>query len=576
LSLRDCASGFALGKLASLKKPRLHPEDRKRFGMALAAGLLLAFSFPQIGIAGLAWVAPGLMLGAAAGVEGKRAFRIGYVAGLAHFLASLYWLLNIPVNKIAPITGWLLLSAYLAVYPAAWVWLCWRLYPVRLADGHGVRETLGRFLEASWSQRTSWALACAALWVTWEMVQARLFSGFPWNFLGTSQYRMLPLIQIASCGGMYAVSFIVAWASVSLLCGMAMVLGRPENPRRWMGEIILPLAVTGIMAASGLQQLFGVAPPRPMLKVALVQPSIPQTMIWNPEDGAKRFLQLLALSETALTNKPDLLVWPEAGVPGVFRHSTNLYGSEVIFQSVIRLAQKHQVWIVLGADDEEPVADAPDDALFYNSSFLVSPAGEVAAIYHKRRLVIFGEYVPLANWLPFLRNFTGVTSDFTPGRGPVPFVLGDLGVKISTLICFEDIFPHYVREHVEDDTDFLLNLTNNGWFGESAAQWQHAASAAFRALENGLPLVRCANNGLTCVVDAQGRMQEVYFPGTRDIYGVGFKVAEVPRLGGEKRPATFYRRHGDWFGWSCVGLTLTALALTFLRHRRVSAGRLFA
>jgi apolipoprotein N-acyltransferase len=155
---------------------------------------------------------------------------------------------------------------------------------------------------------------------------------------------------------------------------------------------------------------------------------------------------------------------------------------------------------------------------------------------------------------------------FTPGTGPVTFVAPDLQLKTSVLICFEDVFPHLVREYVEDDTDFLLNLTNNGWFGESAAQWQHAASAVFRAVENGLPLVRCANNGLTCWVDAQGRMKEVYFPGTKDVYGPGFKIVEVPLLD-RKRPPTFYRRHGDLFGWSCVAWSALAVGRTFLWRR---------
>ena len=187
-------------------------------------------------------------------------------------------------------------------------------------------------------------------------------------------------------------------------------------------------------------------------------------------------------------------------------------------------------------------------------------------IYQKRRLVIFGEYVPLSRWLPFLKDFTGVQGEFTPGKRPVPFLLPDLKVKTSVLICFEDIFPHLTREYVEEDTDFLLNLTNNGWFGESAAQWQHAASAVFRAVENGLPLVRCANNGLTCWVDPQGRMNEVYFPGTKDIYGVGCKIIRVPVLAGQKRAPTLYRRYGDWFGWGCVGFSVLIVAARLARR----------
>ena len=125
---------------------------------------------------------------------------------------------------------------------------------------------------------------------------------------------------------------------------------------------------------------------------------------------------------------------------------------------------------------------------------------------------------------------------------------------------------------MEDDTDVLLNLTNNGWFGESAAQWQHAANAIFRAVENGLPLVRCANNGISCWVTRDGRMQDAYLPGTLDAYGAGFKVVQVPLLAGGKRPPTFYRARGDVFGWACVAWSVLAVARTFLQRRRDAKG----
>src|SRR5262249_1332104 len=143
----------------------------------------LASAFPRIGVAGFAWVAPGAMLGAAIGVNGRQAFRLGYVAGLAHYLTSLSWLLRIPVNKLAPISGWLALSGFLALYPAVWVWLCWRIYPARLDQAReDIGAVLEQFLSAGWARRLGWTLSCAALWVSWEMIQARFLTGFPWNF----------------------------------------------------------------------------------------------------------------------------------------------------------------------------------------------------------------------------------------------------------------------------------------------------------------------------------------------------------------------------------------------------------
>lgn len=544
---------------------------RLRLLPSIAGGILLALALPKFGVAGLAWAAPALILVSAMGAAGPAAFRLGFLGGLAHHLLSLSWLLNIPVMKLAPLAGWLALSGYLAIYQGAWVWACWRTFPAKpgalpLNHASDVSELLDRFLACGWAARLRWALGCAALWVGGEMIQARLFSGFPWNFLGSSQFEMLPIIQFASATGVYGISFLVAWFAVSLIAAVAVVLRRPESPRRCLGEVILPLAAVAGVVIVGYPQLFPPVTTSRTATLALIQPSIPQQMIWAPAESRQRFDQLLALSERALTNapgtnRPTVLVWPEAAVPGYLRYDTNIY------QAVTNLVQRHHIWLVLGADDAEPRRD-PDDPFAhdsFNSSFLVAPDGEISATYRKRHLVMFGEYLPLSRWLPFLERLTGMGS-FTPGTRAVPFILPGPGFKTSVLICFEDVFPHHVREDVEEDTDFLLNLTNNGWFGESAAQWQHAASAVFRAIENGVPLVRCANNGLTCVVSPNGRISHTFHPGTRDAYGPGYKIVEVPLLNGSRRMPTWYRQRGDVFGWSCVGWSALLVA-AHLRQR---------
>jgi len=547
------------------------PVAKVRPALAICAGLLLACAYPKIGIAGFAWVAPGAMLAVAAGVDGRSAFRLGFIAGLAYHLASLYWLLHIPVMKLAPLTGWLALSGYLALYQALWVWLCWKIYPVKPSpalEREGLPQVFEPLLATNWSQRLIWSLSCAALWVAGEMVQARFLTGFPWNFLGVSQYQMLPIIQVASFTGVYGVSFLAAWFAVSLLCAAAVVLRRSQSPRQWMGEMILPLlAVTGAVVW-GFPRLLQPEPASAQLKVALVQPSIPQQMIWSADDSTKRFEQLLQLSDRALTdglavsNRPALLVWPEGAVPGYVRWDTN------ILNAVTNFVRRHQVWLVLGSDDAAPRRDNADPFAHdsFNSSFLIGPDGEFRATYKKRHLVIFGEYLPFARWFPFIERWTGMGS-FAAGSEAVPFRVPELNFKTSVLICLEDVFPHLARGDVEEDTDFLLNLTNDGWFGESAAQWQHAANAAFRAVENGVPLVRCSNNGLTCWISAQGRLNDAFYPGTTDAYGPGYKRIEIPLLDGKRRTPTFYRQHGDLFGWSCVGWSMLLAGRTFLRRR---------
>jgi apolipoprotein N-acyltransferase len=222
----------------------------------------------------------------------------------------------------------------------------------------------------------------------------------------------------------------------------------------------------------------------------------------------------------------------------------------------------HRVWLVIGSDDAEP--DGQGGNRFFNSAFLISPGGQILDRYSKRHLVMFGEYVPLSRWLPFLKKLTPVGDGFTPGTAPGHFnwFLGEdraVPVRMAMLICFEDVMPGLVRRSVAPDSDFILNLTNDGWFRESAAQWQHAANAVFRAVENGRPLVRCTNNGRTIWVDAAGRIRELESHpegGREDIYAEGWHIARVPLAGGGDTASspTFYARNGDWFGWACVAL----------------------
>jgi apolipoprotein N-acyltransferase len=442
-----------------------------------------------------------------------------------------------------------------------WVWICWKLFPEGSVEA-GAKTVF--IIEGSWWDLSFWALKCGALWVALEMFLGRFLSGFPWDFLGVSQYKILPLIQISSSTGVYGVSFLIVWFSVALMLAAVALVRRPHVRGTWLKELALPMLTIAIVIAHGLSVIRDQQPARGETKIALIQPSIPQTLIWDESENSNRFVQLIALSEKALEAKSDLMIWPEASVPNMLRHH------EATGEAILNLAQKHKVWAIVGSDDAElrPGGRTMRDVDYFNSAFSISPEGRLTGIYKKRQLVIFGEYIPFVKTLPFMKYLSPAgETGFTPGSAPVPFNLESLGVIASVLICFEDTFPHLVRQYVEPHTDILVNLTNNGWFGESAAQWQHAATAVFRAVENRIPLVRCANNGLTCWVDATGRMHEVYFPEDKDIYKAGFKMVRVPVLGeGETRTLSFYTRYGDVFGWTCFGLMAANLAFIYIRH----------
>lgn len=503
-------------------------------------------------VPGLAWVAPGLLLFSALGTSGRRAFWLGFFGGFAHFLSSLSWLLNIPYTwhgiPLGPGSAWLALSAYCAMFPATWVWLCWKVFVGRrrrLSSVASAKEddeslTFKTYVATSWTKRALWCLACAVTWTGIEFFRGWFLSGFPWNFLGASQFKMLPLIQIASITGVYGVSFLIVWLSVGLVSGAITLFNKPQSKLAIWSEVALPaLAVAGAVLFGSGKIRSDVAPDR-MVKLALIQPSIPQTVIWDAAGDAPRFQKVLSLSEKSVTLKPDIIIWPESALPA---------WTSVTANAIAGLATSNNVSIILCGDDVEQSTPPK----YYNAAFLLSPEGMVKEVYHKRRLVIFGEYVPLSNWLPFLKWLTPIEGQFTSGIRPVQFHVEKPDLKTSVLICFEDMFPAEARQHVVEDTDFLVNLTNDGWFGHGAEQWQQAIGGVFRAVENGVPLVRCTNDGLTCWIDSDGRIRETFRDAQSTVYGEGFLVTEIPVH--QKHAQTFYNRYGDVFGWTCFGIT---------------------
>lgn len=522
---------------------------RSGYLVAIFAGLLLASAFPGFSWAGFAWIAPAVILAATHKKTGADAFRVGYVAGLTFWLVSLSWLLLIPVTGF-PILGWLALSAYLGLFTGVWTWLL-----------------AGKVGEGNWSQRVYWTLVGAAVWVALEFLRANFLGGFPWIPVAASQFKDVPLIQLASFTGVYGVSFLVIWLALALYSGSRLIYLHPTKRYIWQGEIVLPLVTVVVLFGLGMARTSRETAAANYLRVTVVQPSIPQSMIWSPGTDALRFQDLLALSQKALTNQTDLLLWPESAVPSL---------DEVTSQEISQFARSNHVWIILNSDDVE---FHPDATNYFNSAFLVDPSGVCKQIYHKQRLVIFGEYVPLTGWLPFLKLLTPIVGGWTPGTNAVQFVIRPdrfankekiisvngsaeppdrQEVKVSPLICFEDVFTGLARDAVDGDTDFLVNLTNDGWFGHGAAQWQQAATAVFRAVENGVPLVRCANNGVSCLISATGLIQQVLADSSGDIHGLGTMTVDVPLP--DARPApTFYHRHGEWFAGSCAVLAILTL-----------------
>lgn len=526
---------------------RLRLEGRLRWLAAAVSGLVLALCFPNPGWSGLTWFAPGLLWLAVLGAPVRRAFQLGCLSGAVTALIALRWLLNIPFPAGA-VVGWIALAAYLSLF--AGTWAAWISLTLRGADFASWRDAASEFCGRGWLRRAGWVMSAAAAWVALEMLQARLITGFPWNGLGVAHWRNGPMIQIASVTGVYGVSFLICWCSLALASAALLVFFRPAMRFAWMAEGRFPLVVLLILVGWGFNRMMSSArsdAPGRNFTMALVQPSIPQQLIWNDAASPERFQKALRLSAQALATRPDVLVWPEGFLPAF---------SESQLAEMTRLVGTANAWWIFGADDADNGPDGRQNV--YNAAVLASPSARFEAVYRKRHLVLFGEHLPGVRYLPFLKSLIPIGDGFAAGTAAVPFSVptkDGATVVVSPVICFEDVFPHLTREQVLPRTDLLLELTNDGWFGESGAQWQHCANAAFRAVENGVPLVRCANNGITCWIDAHGRLRDVAGGEKGDVYGPGFLRIQVALpASATERDQTWYHENGDVFGWSCVAL----------------------
>lgn len=547
---------------------------------AVFIGLLLGFAFPSPGAASLGWVAPGLLalllIRGGPLCEPKPAstlfqhsasipaFRLGWIAGFSFWLLTLRWLLFMPFPSGA-ILGWLSLSAYLACYMGLWSWLLQRA---------ANRMRLFRL-----------SLFGASVWIALEWVRGWLFSGFAWNMLGVSQYENIPLAQMASWSGVYGISFLMVAFSISWIMGACDWIyslkssgALKEDMRerflglfstRYFKEGVFWLLLLCLLIAWGSHSVkkkshLSLSQTQMKFSIALIQPGIPQTLLWDSEINEKRFQELLQTTRDLVeTNHIDLLVWPEAAVPGYIRYDLE------VSKQISQLAVDLRAPIIFCSDDIEPDPKNPEKNRYLNCAFLMDEEGNLIERYAKRHLVIFGEYVPLYDYLPFLKFFTPITGNYSTGKQAKAFPWPSQQHPISPLICFEDVFHEEVRKHALGSPSALIYLVNAGWFKESSAQWQHLANAQFRSIENALPAIRCTQNGISCWIDRAGRIHEIFQDPTGNPYGSGGQIIRVPVAElFVDTPPTFYRRAGNLFVWCSVLWVLREMSSLFLRLRK--------
>jgi apolipoprotein N-acyltransferase len=542
---------------------------------AISSGLLCTGCFAPFNQTWLCWVALTPLI-AAIWFSGKNSRRywlrnllLGYLAGLAFFWTVLSWLTTVTV------LGWFVLEFYMALYFALWGWFCGLMRP---------RETTEEPSSNKWNQmltqagrstpapRSAWtrstnnlllAFVLASAWATQEWLRGWVFSGWGWNGLGVALHANWPLIQIAEFTGVAGLSFMVAFANVIALTTVRrLILEARAHAMRPHFDLTLTMAAIVGVLTFGVRAV-QISPPTKPLRVAAVQSNIPQNQKFDPQFTRKIFDQFTRLSEIALQSNPppDLLIWPESSMPGPVLEDRESY------QFVMSLSESTKSDILLGTIDEE-------EGHAYNAALLVSEGGEQVQLYRKLHLVPFGEYVPGRHRVPLLARIVGdqVPGDFDAGKDHTVFRLTNGDVQVAPLICFEDTIGELTRRFVlPTDTNpganLLVNVTNDGWFLHSAGSYQHLANAIFRCVETRRPMVRAANTGVTCFVNAFGRVTQTLQDETGSTFTEGVLTGEinVPT----EHELTFYTRHGDLFAKVCAWITLlTIIAAASLRGWR--------
>lgn len=463
--------------------------------LAAFCGALLVLALPPFSLPVFLPVAFGVLFLLVVKCTVSRAALLGWAFGVSHFALSLSWIgesFQIDAERFGHLAfpAIAALAAGLAFFPAF------------AAATFAAMRTRG----------LSGALIFASAWAASEWLRGTVLTGFPWNLVAYTWADFDIPRQTAARTGSYGLGLLTVLAAT--LPAAAIMSGRRER----VGALVLGTALCSIVWISGTLRLRDTTPDT-TTKVRIVQPNVPQREKWNEGLRARNVQRLLDLS--TLPGSFDLLLWPETAYPGYIEEEPWFLGQ------IANLLPPGAV-LLTGAVTQK---SDPTGLILRNAILAIDTSGRVFARYAKHNLVPFGEYVPFRGVLP-LERFTEGAGDFTPGPGPATLPLPDLP-PVGPAICYEAIFPGYVVDPV-DRPNWIFNATNDGWFGQSIGPRQHLAAARMRAVEEGLPMVRAANTGVSAVIDANGRITK-HIPLGEE----GILDAYLPA----SRPATIFGRH---------------------------------
>ena len=480
--------------------------------LVVLSALLLALSFSSFNFWILSWFGFIPLFFVLDNQTKFKAFLAGFSWGFIFWSFTVYWLAHVTL------LGSIILVVYLSIYSG--------VFGV-LFSVVSLRRIPGRLF------------FIPAVWVCLEYLRSHLFTGFPWALLAHSQYSNLPVIQIADFSGAWGVSFLLMLVNYAVY----LALTRPRKQASF--GLLLTVFVFTCCLFYGYTRLYpaigatgkGLAE----VKISVIQANIPQELKWD-ESAADYILQnYKELTRGASLGSPELIIWPEAAAPGLFGKDTKL------FEDIFVLAKETRSNLLLGAVSRR-------EEEYYNSALFIGQDGKLGGLYHKLHLVPFGEYIPLKNIFPFLEVIVPI-GDISPGR---EYTIFEKPAKFGVLICFEDLFPELSREFVKRGALFLVNITNDAWYKQSSASYQHFAASVFRAVENRVYLVRAANTGISGFISPAGRVISRVEKDNKLIFVPGFKTENISLCA---HPGTFYNRYGDCFVYFCFLFSVYGLIM---------------
>ncbi|NUO07507.1 MAG: apolipoprotein N-acyltransferase [Candidatus Brocadia sp.] len=536
--------------------------------------LLLCLSFPPADLGCLAWIAliPWFILI----VTGEK-----YVYPNALFVGVIFFLIQLSWLRHVTIIAWVLLSLYCSAYFPAFAF-CTRFIIFRL----------------------KWPLVVVApcIWVALEFIRSFLLSGFPWFFMGHTQYQHLPVIQVADITGVYGISFIIIMINAAIadliirtFASRSKIISSLSLPlqeevknlpkKKAFAEryyncllpgkkfiffglaCILPLVLLASILLHGLYWLNHYEPEEGPT-VCLVQGNIPQDLKFESteEDQIEILKKYAGLSMSTKGTPVDLLVWPETMAPGILNIDPELTGRKIDLLSqltAIQLAQDLNTNLLLGGI---ALTLTGDEQIYFNSAYYYNRAGKLLDRYDKIHLVPFGEFTPLKKYFPFLAKLVPYEIGLTPGHRRTLFHL-DTQQKGNFLfgssICYEDTVPSLIRKFKKDGADFMLNITNDGWFRNSAELDQHLAIMVFRAIENRFCMARAANTGISSFVAPDGTIYDRLSDPAGKYREISGTLINHIKLVEKYNP--FYTMFGDWFAIMCTAATGSMLFIAVFK-----------